>query len=75
MTEKSSKNDSSSHFALTKTVGLGWKPISVETDQKKDENILKQTITLSYVKVKRPSKGEQALKNISNLEIEVFDQG
>lgn len=69
------ENETSSFFELTRYVGQGWMPYSVETDRMMEsKEVLKQTITLSYVKIDDPPKGEEELKDESNVQIEVFNQ-
>ncbi len=75
MTEKDGNEESSSLFELTKFLGSGWKPVSVRTERSKEGiNSLKQTITLSYVKVRDPPEGEEKLENGSNVQIRVFNE-
>lgn len=75
MTEKDEEDRNSSLFELTKFLGTGWKPVSVRTERSKQGvNSLKQTITLSYVKVRDPPEGEEELKNGSNVQIKVFNE-
>jgi len=75
MIEKDEDEKGSSLFELTKFLGSGWKPVSVRTQRSKEgRNTLKQTITLSYVKVRDPPEGEEKLKNGSNVQIKVFNE-
>ncbi len=75
MQKGKSENGSSPLLELTRSIGSGWKPISVKTHSSTEGvNVLKQTITLSYVKVTDPPEGEQALEKESNLEIKVVNE-
>ncbi len=75
MVESESIEDGSSLFELTKFLGSGWKPISVETNRYREgSNVLQQTITLSYVKVDDPPEGEEDLNKRSNLQVRVFSE-
>ncbi len=71
----SKKEDNSPLFELTKYLGVGWKPVHIRTERiKEGANMLKQEITLSYVRIKKPPEGEEHLKKKSNLQIIVFNE-
>lgn len=74
MTENESDKENSSLLELTRYLGPRWKPISVETQRYKEGvNVLKQTITLSYVKMDKSSEDDENLKKNSNLQVRVFN--
>ncbi len=73
MTEKESGSPETPVLEVSKFLGIGWVPVSVKTHRlKKGPNLLKQTITLSYVKRKRTDEGEEDLSGKSNLQIKVM---
>ncbi len=73
MSESKSVEGRSSLLELTKFLGAGWKPVSVKTKRyRESDDLLQQTITLSYVKVTDTPEGEEKLNKESNLEIKVF---
>ncbi len=73
MSESKSVEEGYSLLELTKLLGTGWKPVSVKTKRHRERNdLLQQTITLSYVKVTNPPDEEDELNKESNLQIKVF---
>ncbi len=74
MKGKDIENNISSMLELTKFVGSGWKPISVRTHRcREGVNVLKQTITLYYVK-EDDLDGQVDFDNKANLRIHVFSE-
>lgn len=75
MSDDNNGENGSSLIELTKFLGVGWKPISVQTQRHQENpNLLQQTITLSYVKVQDPEEEAEALQKQSNLQIRVFSE-